>query len=447
MAKGPEESKQVPHRVAVAPLSAPELAGIAVEIESSFEGARLQDSFQTNSELGLAFHHRGASFWLWFDLDPRRPLVVRLPGEKPPARRKLQRPLTLFLKARFVGRRLKAARAENGRILVLSFHRGSDEAVPEARCEIEVRLIPHGQNVIAHDGRSSVAEMKPKELPESSAGASDPSTRIWSEIEEAWRALQTAPTSSPGGASSESAAREKDWRKQIEKKEKAVERMREELALKTSTVHSQVGEWLKANGNLDVPEEWREHISFGKSLAWNIEQSFHRAKENARKSEGTRARLAQVERELTELKERGPAAAAKNSKSAGQAAPNLLSAANARGRRFELASDLEVFVGKSAADNLALLRRAQPFDYWLHLREQPGSHAILRRTRSRQVTDAEFATAGRWVVEQSVKKHANHLKGERFELLIVECRYVRPIKGDKIGRVNYTNDRVMVLRF
>jgi hypothetical protein len=71
----------------------------------------------------------------------------------------------------------------------------------------------------------------------------------------------------------------------------------------------------------------------------------------------------------------------------------------------------------------------------------------MRRARSRQVTDQEFLEAGRWVVEQSLGRRANELHGERHDLLIVECRYVRPIKGDRLGRVHYTHDRVLTIRF
>ena len=63
------------------------------------------------------------------------------------------------------------------------------------------------------------------------------------------------------------------------------------------------------------------------------------------------------------------------------------------------------------------------------------------------VTDGEFLQAGQWVIEQSLGARASEHKGERFDMLIVECRFVRPIKGDRLGRVNYANDRVMSVRY
>lgn len=452
-------------------LTTKEVALIANDLQA-LVGAQLQDCLQTASELGLAFYHERETLWLWFDLNPIRPLVVRISG-KAPKRKKLSRPLTLFLKARFTGRRLKSVQADEstGRVLKFSFHRSQTEE-EQGVCEIEVRLFPHGQNVIARDGSRSVAESKPKDLPTPgvaqankdhvSETSTEEKSRSWTEIESQWHAAQE-PTraknqTSPSGEQTAlknvitpAERLKREWEKAISKKEKAIERMKEELAKKTSGTYAEVGEWLKTvaviKGSMEeISERWKSYIDPEKSISWNIENCFHRAKENLRKADGTKARIAEVEAELQKLKEKGPAAVAKQNEAQKQA-PNFLARADAKGRRHKVADDLEAYIGKSASDNLALLRRAQPFDYWLHLRDLPGSHAILRRTRGRLVTDAELTEAGRWVVEQSLGKRARDLSGERYDLLVVECRFVRPIKGDKLGRVNYTNDRVITLRF
>lgn len=436
----------------LSPLTLAEVGQIAIDLQE-LVGAQLQDCLQTSSEFGLAFYHRKETLWLWFDLNPLRPLVIRRFG-KPPPRKKITRPLSLFMKSRFVGRRLESVRAdlERGRVLLFRFHRAVDEET-QAPCELEVRLFPHGQNVIARDGDKQIAEIKPKELPLSvrPEGASEIGRR-WTEIEEQWSALQSNKPKAVAAAPNEAQKIEREWRRAIEKKEKALERMREELETKSSSVYSEIGEWLKGNAGLrfpqEVPKEWLSQIDTEKSVSWNIEECFRKAKENARKAEGTRVRLNLVEKELIELKARGPNGFTQRLDREKRAeGANLLNKAEARGRRMKLGEDLEVYIGKSASDNLALLRRAQPFDYWLHLRDYPGSHAILRRNRNRLVNDQELTQAGQWVIEQSLGKRAHEIKGERYDLLIVECRFVRPIKGDRLGRVNYTNDRVMTLRF
>jgi len=431
------------------PLTSIEVANVASQLQP-LVGAQLQECLLTENEFALGFYHQGGMFWLWIDLKPQAPLIVRRHGSFP-VRKKIVRPLVLFLRSRFLGRRLAEVRvgAPGERILVFAFHRAKDEE-EQGLCEVEVRLIPHGANIIARDGRSSVAERKPQELPPPqmpSPFLDQP--RSWEEIETDWLATRAPKPVRPDGQAQAAApapapapAPEREWQKALEKKRKILERLHEELESKTKTPYAELGEWLKAHATLAVPDEYRELIDPEKGLSWNIEESFRKAKENVRKAEGTRARRQAVARELEELEKNGPQAL----KAAAPKAPSLLERSEARGRRFEVAPDLEAYIGKSAADNLALLRRAQPFDYWLHLRERPGAHAILRRGRGRVVTDAEFAKVGVWVAEQSLKKRAADLKGERFDLLIVECRYVRPIKGDKLGRVHYTHDRVLTLR-
>lgn len=423
-------------------LTSIEVANIASDLQP-LVGAQLQECLLTDNDFALGFYHRSEIFWLWFDLKPQAPMVVRRFGQMN-IKKKVVRPLVLFLRSRFLGRRLAEVRigAPGERILVFAFHRAKDEENPSAPCEIEIRLIPHCANVIARDGKSSVSERKPQDLPAPQMPSQYlDQPRSWEELEAQWLSAQQAPAKREGPALG-ALRPEREWQKAIEKKRKIIERLNEELENKTKTPYAELGEWLKANATLEVPPEFRELIDPGQNLSWNIEESFRKAKENVRKAEGTRARLEAVTRELETLEKSGP----QGLKTAAPKAPSLLEKSEARGRRLEVAQDLEAYIGKSAADNLALLRRAQPFDYWLHLRERPGAHAILRRSRGRAVSDAEFAKVGAWVAEQSTKKRAADLKGERFDLLIVECRYVRPIKGDKLGRVHYTNDRVLTLR-
>jgi predicted ribosome quality control (RQC) complex YloA/Tae2 family protein len=443
-------------RTSFHPLSSSEVALIAQKLQA-LVGAQLQECAQTSlnhdTEFGLAFYHNGSVLWLWVALRPSASVVLRC-HDKPPGK-KLQRPLTLFLRSRFLGRRLAkvSVLTEGERVLVFSFFRGKDED-DASPCEIEVRLLPHGQNVIARDGERAVSELKPKNLPlagppseiGAGVGAGVGQMRSWEQIEEQWRALnQPLASAAAAAVVPVMSAGEREWRKELEKKVKILQRLEEEIKTKSSSDFSELGEWLKVHGTLGVPEKWRHLINIDKALSWNIEESFRRAKENARKLSGTRTRFAVVTKELEDLKKKG--AGAVPSRTPQKRRENLLVRGEARGRRFQVADDLEAFVGKSAEDNLRILRKAQPFDYWMHLRERPGSHAILRRTRGRVVSDLEFLKVGVWVAEQSLKKRASELKGERYDLLIVECRFVRPIKGDKLGRVHYTHDRVLTIRF
>lgn len=58
--------------------------------------------------------------------------------------------------------------------------------------------------------------------------------------------------------------------------------------------------------------------------------------------------------------------------------------------------------------------------------------------------DAELKQIASWLINETKLKGAN--LGGTFEVLIAECRFVTPIKGDSLGRVNYRNERVFRVR-
>lgn len=120
----------------------------------------------------------------------------------------------------------------------------------------------------------------------------------------------------------------------------------------------------------------------------------------------------------------------------------LLEKAQAQGRRLELNDNLFAVIGKTAKDNLSILRKAQAWDLWLHLKDFPGAHAIITRPRNYEVSLAQIQKVATWVIKESFKNR-NIDMGEYFEVLIVETRYVKPIKGDKLGRVTYQNPKVV----
>lgn len=483
-----------------------ELVEIASDLQA-LVGAQLQDAVMTGHELGLAFYHDQRIVWLWFDMEPRRPLVLWFDKEPPRTGPKQTKPLLLFTRAHLFGKRLKsvAMNVGLGRVLEFDFHD------PEGTLKrLEARLFPGGANLSVVVGDKSVSLNKPKPVPakpprattshasqeEATEGAapdgksdSTSSVRSWQQICEQWREVKAVPrASTPSSASgvalelkpdlqsgvttkSEGVdtelerarqAYEKTYTKALAKKTQAVERLRQELETKRDPSWREAGEWMKTHPHAlesaieTAPAHLRARLDPSRSVAWNIEHCFQKAKDNERKLLGTSERLRILERELADLRNKGVGAAhaeaqarlrqRSQTSSGGSLAMSLLERSGARGRKLPLGEDLEAYIGKSAADNMALLRRAQPHDLWLHLRDYPGAHAILRRPKNRVVTDAELNEVGRWLVVQSLHKPEAELAGGRFDLILAECRHVRPIKGDRLGRVHYQNDRLFVVR-
>ena len=415
-------------------------------------GAQLQACGQSDQEIGLGFYNRGGVEWLWFDFNPRHPFVARFVGS-PPSKKKAAKPLSLFVRSHLVGRRLLAVECDPhvGRVLTLHFFSGpagEKSGKPEAPYEFEARLFPHGQNAIARAAGKSVSLRPLHELLETQSTA-EPEARSWEVLQAEWsNEREPLPAPGPAAAAASGPSPEQRTRQRaVEKKARAIEKMRVDIEAKQDTGFSRVGEWLKARGEIGAPSEWPEAdvwqrcLRLDRSFSWNIENCFTKAKDGLRKIAGARARLAAVEAELTRLQH------GRLTRSGG-AAPSLLAKADARGRSLSLGPGLDAFIGRSARDNVALLRRAQAHDLWLHLRDFPSAHAIIRRpNKTAPVADAVVLRAALWLVEQTLKKSPRELSEQAFDVVIAERRFVNSIKGDKLGRVHYSNERTLRVKF
>jgi predicted ribosome quality control (RQC) complex YloA/Tae2 family protein len=81
------------------------------------------------------------------------------------------------------------------------------------------------------------------------------------------------------------------------------------------------------------------------------------------------------------------------------------------------------------------------------VKDQASAHAILFRPKGAKIPDETLRKASQWLIKMSLgSKYKNHL-GEKFEILSTECRFVSPIKGDRLGRVTYRNEKVFVVKF
>lgn len=465
----------------VRPMSKQEVEDLGLELstwvgaqlqEVLVDGRSLEDGGHEPRSIRLGFFWAGGIRWLVFDYSPQAPLLVLFDGKDgvpkaPPRPVKIRRPIELFLRSAFVGKRLidVSVASPTGRTLKLNFQSEPPGA------HLEFKLDPHSRNLTAAFFEDVRGKVKAKQLSEfkpisdeGKAGGTSVSenTRSRSQLALEWLEknlrpnVQNAKTiDSPGPPAT--APRDLDREKILAKRRRALEKVRAEVLQKETSPAREIGEWLKVAQSLDSKplngnRDWENHIDRRKSFSANLELLFKRAKSHERKLDGTKARARELELEIEKLlsgevavKGRREARELSHSTSA-TAGRDLFSQAGARGRKVELAPDLILYVGKNGAENLAILRKAQPFDYWMHIKDQPGAHGIIRRSRGREVSDSEFSRAGIALLEQSMKRRAIEIKGEAYDVLIVECRFVRPIKGDRLGRVQYTNDRVLRVR-
>jgi len=128
-------------------------------------------------------------------------------------------------------------------------------------------------------------------------------------------------------------------------------------------------------------------------------------------------------------------------------AQSLLKESSAKGRTIEILGGLRLYVGKSGADNIKLLREARPWYFWLHIRDEPGAHAILHRNKNQNVTDAQLHLAAHHLIHKTYGEKSAQHRGQKIPVLVTECRFVRPIKGDRLGRVTFSDERTLLHMF
>ena len=95
---------------------------------------------------------------------------------------------------------------------------------------------------------------------------------------------------------------------------------------------------------------------------------------------------------------------------------------------------MDIFVGKNAAQNERLTGDARPNEMWLHAKDMPGSHVIIKAEGPiPDSTLAQAATLAAW-----------YSKGQHSTMVPIDYtlkRYVKKIPGGATGMVTYTNQK------
>lgn len=255
------------------PLTISELELLAEDLRT-FVGSQAQKVSGTQNEFGLGFWKMGRLHWVWMVLDKKLPALFLL--DSPPLHKKTTTPLLLFLNAHINEKTLKDVVFEKrfGRVLKLEFSSG----------EIEVRLFPHGLNCIVKSGKSQVAWTKIQELSETpqneSANAADEIVRTPREFHQEW--LNTVKSKKEN--KNTPVVDVEVWRqKEKTRLEKSLQKLDADVQAKKNKMWRQVGEWIKENQSLNAAESFHEYIDTEKSVSWNMQNCFTKAKDSDEK--------------------------------------------------------------------------------------------------------------------------------------------------------------------
>jgi predicted ribosome quality control (RQC) complex YloA/Tae2 family protein len=111
-------------------------------------------------------------------------------------------------------------------------------------------------------------------------------------------------------------------------------------------------------------------------------------------------------------------------------------------REFTALHGSSVLVGRSAADNDELtLRIARGNDLWLHTRDAPGSHVVLRLPKGREPDEEEVLDAAHLAAHFSPLREAR-----RVAVHVALRKLVHKPRGAKPGLVSLSGGRVIELR-
>lgn len=398
-------------------------------------GSRLQDF----SEVGKRFY---INFWrsdhkdnIWvLDLSLSNPIFLPLVGNQNPPKGKSKSPTGLFLNAHFKGKFLKQVLWEPnfGRIITLIFDEDH---------KAELRLFRGGANLMLQAGSKKISFAKPTPKKELQWAEDKLAVRSLDQLSVLFTSLSSGQ--SPQGESlSNSAAKDPEAlrKKLLTKIEKAIEKTKEDIEEKKTKNWTELAMWLQVESSLEVPKKWQNMLDLNLDLRANINRSFAKAKEIKEKIERSNLRLLKLQKEHQQIKTK-PASELALEKSKLKL-PNKIKKSQFKGRLLSLPSGHQLLIGRNARENLEALRAGGPWDYWLHLRDYPSSHAVLKRNKNEKLSSEILGQAFHHLIFENFRAKAASKVGEKYDILVAELRYVRPIKGDKLGRVHYSQESV-----
>lgn len=99
-----------------------------------------------------------------------------------------------------------------------------------------------------------------------------------------------------------------------------------------------------------------------------------------------------------------------------------------------------IWVGRNSRQNDEVtFRKANSDDFWLHARDVPGSHVVIRND-GRRIPDDLLEAAASIAAYYSPRKDES-----KVDVIVTRCKYVKPIKNAGMGMVTFRNERTMTV--
>jgi predicted ribosome quality control (RQC) complex YloA/Tae2 family protein len=99
-----------------------------------------------------------------------------------------------------------------------------------------------------------------------------------------------------------------------------------------------------------------------------------------------------------------------------------------------------IWVGRNSRQNDEVtFRKANSDDFWLHARDVPGSHVVIRND-GRHIPDELIEAAASIAAYYSPRR-----KDSKVDVILTRCKYVKPIKNAGPGMVTFRNERTVTV--
>lgn len=399
-------------------------------------GYVVQNVYFYDKTLVLSLWQNHKVFWLVICLDYSHQSLFLIPEQK--SKLKMQKkPIQTFALAHLKQLYFTdITRIENyGRKIQLLFSASEKEDVV-----VEVVLVPTSLNLSIHKGKKSVYLFKPKELDEFKAQQNlNLKTKSIESYKQSWLENLKSDLKSILNEKQKSIS---TLDAEIQKKIKAIQKIETDIDKKRNDDIYQFAILIQKNAD-EAKIKFPDLFEPKKSIYKLKDEAFEKLKALNQKIFRSEQRLKILQEDLLNLKSISAEEWVLIQQNKGKSQiPSFRQDSSLKVRKLEVESDLVAYFGKSASDNMKLLRSAKPWHLWFHIKESPSAHLILFRSKTRELKDEEIQKTLVWFIRQT-SNEKDLSSGGVFEVLMTECRYVRPIKGEKIGRVQYSHEKVI----
>jgi hypothetical protein len=427
-----------------------EIQSIVEMISEKVSLSPLQDVYCVDEKLSFGFYKDRTVHWIVIDLNQTWPFIGLF---NQPFRTGLKtvKPVTLFIQSRFKNRLLETIRIkqEGDRIIEFIFNDGG---------VWEFRAIPKQVNFICTDQSKMISLNKIQEL------SAEPISSRLDQLKDSLEVRSIKSIFTFWQRINVDFEKKQDqtqlvsiydkWKRQRErdyiKKSQALEKLNEQVRNPLIKTYQIIGEHLKTNGYKNLELEWPKFIDLKLRVSENIEVCFQKAKQLHSKSIGAQKRIDVLRGEMKLVQDTSPDAFerdiedSRNRSKRSQLASKGDRQIQARKKMIDDVQGVTCYMGKSAQENVKLLKSAKSWYIWLHLKDYPSAYAILFYAKNIKLSETHVFKAAKWLVEESFK-NKKEISGYKVKVVFAECRYVKLIKGDRLGRVTYSLSKELVI--